>query len=77
MSMSGALLHIVAATLAGLVVRLSYVLAWDFPLNDGGMFFVMTRDLISAGLGMPPTTTYNDLSIPFAYPPLGFRAPGR
>jgi 4-amino-4-deoxy-L-arabinose transferase-like glycosyltransferase len=53
-------------------VRLSYVLPWDFPLNDGGMFFVMTRDLISTGLGMPPTTTYNDLAIPFAYPPLGF-----
>lgn len=70
--MSSALLHIVAATLAGLVVRLSYVLAWDFPLNDGGMFFVMTRDLIGSGLGMPPTTTYNDLAIPFAYPPLGF-----
>jgi hypothetical protein len=67
-----AALHTLAATVAGLVVRLSYVLAWDFPLNDGGMFFVMTRDLIDASFGMPPTTTYNDLAIPFAYPPLGF-----
>jgi hypothetical protein len=67
-----AALHTLAATLAGLMVRLSYVLASDFPLNDGGMFFAMTRDLIDAGLAMPPTTTYNDLAIPFAYPPLGF-----
>ena len=67
-----AALHTLAATFAGLVVRLSYVLAWDFPLNDGGMFFVMTRDLLDAGFGMPPTTTFNDLAIPYAYPPLGF-----
>jgi hypothetical protein len=66
-----AALHTLAATLAGLVVRLSYVLASDFPLNDGGLFVVMTRELISAGLRIPITTSYNDLGIPFAYPPLG------
>jgi hypothetical protein len=67
-----AALHTLAATLLGLVARLSYVLAFDFPLNDGGLFVVMTRDLIDAGFRIPLTTTYNDLSIPFAYPPLGF-----
>jgi hypothetical protein len=67
-----AALHTLAATLLGLVARLSYVLAFDFPLNDGGLFVVMTRDLIDAGFHIPLTTTYNDLSIPFAYPPLGF-----
>jgi uncharacterized membrane protein len=70
--MRSAALHTLGATLAGLAVRLSYVLAWDFPLNDGGMFVVMTRDLIGAGGMIPWTTTYNDLAIPYAYPPLGF-----
>lgn len=76
MSNSGALLHIVAATLAGLVVRLSYIIASDFPINDGGLFVVMTRELIEAGFQIPLTTSYNDLGIPFAYPPLGFYLAG-
>lgn len=70
--MRSAALHTLAATLLGLVVRLSYVLPFDFPLNDGGLFVVMTRDLIAAGFRIPLVTTYNDLGIPFAYPPLGF-----
>ena len=67
-----AALHVLAATLVGFVVRLSHVLSSDFPLNDGGLFVVMTRDLMNADLRIPLTTTYNDLSIPFVYPPLGF-----
>ena len=48
----------------------------NFPLNDGGLFFTMTRDLQAAGFVLPATTTYNDLAIPFAYPPLGFYIAG-
>ncbi len=61
----------VALTLGGLV-RLSYVLAADFPLHDGGLFYVMARDVQQAGYALPAYTTYNDAAIPFAYPPLGF-----
>jgi hypothetical protein len=67
-----AALHVLAATLVGFIARSSHVLASDFPLNDGGLFVVMTRDLMSADLRIPLTTTYNGLSIPFVYPPLGF-----
>lgn len=60
------------ATILGTLVRLTYVLADNFPLNDGGMFYAMTRDLIAAGGALPPTTSYNQAGIPFTYPPLGF-----
>ena len=66
-----AAVHVIVATMLGFAVRTSYVLGSDFPLNDGGLFVVMTRDLIHAGFQIPITTTYNDLGIPFAYPPLG------
>jgi hypothetical protein len=76
MRLSAAVLHTALATLAALVVRLSYVLSSDFPINDGGLFVVMTRELIGAGFQIPFATSYNDLGIPFAYPPLGFYVAG-
>ncbi len=51
-------------------------LASDFPLNDGGLFYVMVRDLQAAGFALPATTTYNDAALPYAYPPLGFYLAG-
>ena len=60
------------AVLMGLLVRASFVLGSDFPLNDGGMFFQMARDLQANGYALPATTTYNGADLPFAYPPLGF-----
>lgn len=36
------------------------------------MFYTMTRDLLEARFSPPRFTTYNDLQIPYAYPPLGF-----
>jgi hypothetical protein len=61
-----------AAVVLGVLVRLSYVMAYDFPLNDGGLFFAMTRDLQAAGYGLPDATSYNGDAIPYAYPPLAF-----
>jgi hypothetical protein len=58
--------------LTGLFVRALPVTRADFPLNDGGLFYAMTRDLRDAGFLLPATTTYNGLDIPFAYPPLAF-----
>ena len=45
-----------------------------FPLNDGGMFLVMIRDLRLNGFALPAFTSYNLSNIPFAYPPLGLYA---
>ena len=53
------------------LVRATIVLASDFPLNDGGMFFAMVRDLQASHYALPSVTTYNSSDIPFAYPPLG------
>ncbi len=48
----------------------------DLPLNDGGMFYVMTQNLIANGFHLPATTSYNHLNLPFAYPPLAFYLAG-
>lgn len=60
----------------GLIVRLSLVLSTDFPLNDGGLFYAMVRDLQQAGYALPYYTSYNSAGIPFAYPPLAFYLAG-
>ena len=53
-------------------VRAVHVLADSFPLNDGGLFYVMTRDLQEARYRLPVYTSYDGSSIPFGYSPLGF-----
>jgi hypothetical protein len=62
--------------LTGLFVRAVPVLTADFPLNDGGLFYAMTRDIQDAGFLLPATTSYNNLDIPLAYPPLPFYVAG-
>jgi hypothetical protein len=64
------------ALIAGLLVRVHYIMMADFPLNDGGMFYVMTRELMQAHYHLPVFTTYNGAGLPFAYPPLGFYVAG-
>jgi hypothetical protein len=64
------------ALLFGGYVRLSVVLGASAPLNDGGLFYTMTNDLIANHFKIPLTTTYNHLNIPFAYPPLQFYIAG-
>ncbi|MDQ3701754.1 MAG: hypothetical protein M3442_12660 [Chloroflexota bacterium] len=67
---------VVAAVALGVVIRAVYVLSEDFPLNDGGLFYAMVRDLQAARYQLPAFTSYNEAGIPFAYPPLGFYAAG-
>ncbi len=57
-------------------VRFSFVYSADFPLNDGGLFYAMVRDLQANGYRLPAFTSYNAAGIPFAYPPLGFYVTG-
>jgi len=59
------------AFLFGAIVRLLPAFLAGFPINDGGMFAVMIRDLLASHLSLPAFTTYNYSNIPFAYPPLG------
>jgi hypothetical protein len=60
------------ALLFGAVVRFVPAASSGFPLNDGGLFYTMIRDLKANGFAMPQFTTYNFVDIPFAYPPVGF-----
>lgn len=62
---------IIGAVALGVLVRATIALSSDFPLNDGGMFFAMVRDLQASHYALPAFTTYNSSDIPFAYPPLG------
>ncbi|WKZ45510.1 MAG: 6-pyruvoyl-tetrahydropterin synthase-related protein [Anaerolineales bacterium] len=64
------------ALLFGLIVRLAAPIAASGPVNDGGLFLQMTRDLQANHFVLPETTTYNNSNIPFAYPPLGFYLAG-
>lgn len=43
---------------------------------DGGMFYIMVRDLQASQFALPVLTTYNQANIPFAYPPLAFYIAG-
>lgn len=54
-----------------IAVRAGHILNAPFPLNDGGLFFVMAENLQDAGYRLPETTSYNGDALPFAYPPLG------
>jgi hypothetical protein len=67
---------LIAAIGIGVLVRATIVLSSDFPLNDGGMFFAMVRDIQASHYALPAFTTYNSSDIPFAYPPLGLYLAG-
>ncbi len=67
----------IAVALVAFMVRALFVLPAGFPLNDGGLFVVMSEDIQRAGYALPHFTTYNPSGIeggdiPFAYPPLAF-----
>jgi hypothetical protein len=67
---------VVLAVLLGIAVRAYHVLSQSFPLNDGGLFYSMVRDLQAAHYHLPAFTSYNNAGIPFGYSPLGFYLAG-
>ncbi|MEW6028631.1 MAG: hypothetical protein ACOYZ8_01370 [Chloroflexota bacterium] len=69
-------LLLLTALTFGAIVRFIPLTLSGFPLNDGGMFLVMTRDLRASGFLLPAFTQYNQIDIPFAYPPFGFYVAG-
>lgn len=70
------LLNIELPILLGGFIRVVQVLATSFPLNDGGMFYVMVRDLQANNYRIPSFTSYNFSSIPYAYPAFSFYLAG-
>lgn len=69
-------LLLMTALLFGGIIRFAAPMSAQGPVNDGGLFLQMTRDLQANHFVVPEYTTYNDADIPFAYPPLGFYLAG-
>ncbi len=64
------------ATLIGGAIRIQAVLASPAPLNDGGLFYALSMDLVKNNFALPAVSSYNLAEIPFAYPPLAFYLTG-
>ncbi|MCI0554174.1 MAG: glycosyltransferase family 39 protein [Anaerolineae bacterium] len=56
----------------GTFMRFNSALLAGFAINDGGMFAVMVDNLRANNFVLPAFSSYNDIGMPFAYPPLGF-----
>jgi hypothetical protein len=70
------IIFLLVAMFFGSLIRLGPVLNANFPINDGGLFYTMTQELIANGFKIPQFTNYNHLQIPYAYPPFGFYLAG-
>ena len=66
------ILLLVFGLLLGAYARFLPTLMVGFPVTDGGLFFAMTKALQANHYSLPAFVEYNGISIPFAYPPLGF-----
>ncbi len=69
-------LFLFTAVIFGAIVRFAPTIITGQPINDGGMFYIMIRDLTSNHFLIPAFTSYNRLNIPFAYPPFSFYVGG-
>ena len=52
--------------------RIFLLMSTEFPINDGGLFYGFVRQIEPVFPALPDTVSYNDLKLPFAYPPLSF-----
>ena len=57
------------AVLFGSLVRIIPGLGGNMPINDGGLFFSMARDIQTAQFILPTHASFNQAGIPFVYPP--------
>lgn len=56
----------------GVYLRYIFISSVSFPLNDGGLFYTMIRDLQGNHYILPSTISYNLSDLPFVYSPLSF-----
>ncbi len=64
-------LFLFLALLLGGIIRFAPVAMAGFPVNDGGMFYIMVEELQANHFLLPAFTQYNLADIPYAYPPFG------
>src|SRR3990172_545537 len=67
-------IFLLLALLLGGIVRFMPVFMAGFPVNDGGMFYIMVEELKAGHFLIPAFTQYNLADIPYAYPPFGLYA---
>lgn len=65
-------LALLLGLILGSFVRLTPVISASFPIKDGGLFSVFVDEILNNRFSLPMFIPYNDLTIPFAYPPLSF-----
>lgn len=70
MSSADRRLALVVVLALGALVRLLPIVTASGPIGDGGLIVAMIDDIRDAGLRLPAATSYNQLDIPFVYPPL-------
>lgn len=64
---------LLAAAIAVLIgMRIYLALATDFPIGDGALFYEFVRATGETFPGLPETVRYNQMDVPFAYPPWSF-----
>ncbi len=60
----------------GASVRIPVIMNSSFPANDGGMFMQAIVQLKANHFVLPMYLHYNGLTLPYAYPPIGFYVAG-
>ncbi len=60
----------------GATVRIPVIMNSSFPANDGGMFMQAIVQLKANHFVLPMYLHYNGLTLPYAYPPIGFYLAG-
>ncbi len=66
------ILILVFGLLLGAYARFLPTIMVGFPVTDGGLFYAMVKAIQAGHYSLPTFVEYNGISIPFAYPPLGF-----
>lgn len=56
----------------GILLRFTIVSSSSYPINDGGMFYIITNTIAENNFEFPINIDYNRYNIPFAYPPFSF-----
>jgi hypothetical protein len=70
------ILFFLAAIIFGTWFRINPPRTAGFPINDGALFYKMIETIQENNFRLPVYIEYNQLQIPFAYPPqLHFRKP--
>ena len=67
-----AIILLAMVTAGALAQRVFLLVATDFPINDGGLFYAFVKAVAGTFPGLPDYVRFNGIAIPFAYPPLSF-----